>query len=128
MKAHPTFHTDTLNFFAYDKHLSISYCICPIIDDYSSYLRYLHDEELQYYNTLKYEKRIKDYLIGRYCAKIAVSQIVSVDNLAEKIWGLRNFPCFWPVSLSCLFFRQLGNALITKERFLTIWQIPDKSR
>jgi hypothetical protein len=53
---------------------------------------------------------------------------VSVDNLAEKISGEANFPCFRPGSLICLKFMRLDNALIQKKRFLTNWQIPDKSQ
>ncbi|MEH7827956.1 hypothetical protein [Gemmobacter denitrificans] len=53
---------------------------------------------------------------------------VSVDNYAEKIWNPADFPCFWLVSLRCLIFVQIYNALILKEKKLHNWQAPEKSR
>jgi hypothetical protein len=66
-------------------------------------------------------------MIGGLLAREKLSTL-SVDNLEEKFSGSPNFPCFWPSSSTCLFFRRQFKPLKTNERFLTIWQIPDKLR
>jgi hypothetical protein len=53
---------------------------------------------------------------------------LSVDKFAEKLAGGAKIPCFQAASLICLFFRQLIKILKRKERFLPLWQIPEKSR
>lgn len=58
-------------------------CICyfPLFSHYQDRVVFLHPQERKYYNTLKYEKRIKSYLIGRYAAKKAVSNFTQVEDL-----------------------------------------------
>lgn len=55
---------------------------------------YLHDEELKYFNKLKFEKRIKSYLMGRYSAKIAISSYIKETDLRKIciLNGIFNHP------------------------------------
>ncbi len=46
---------------------------------------YLHPQEHEYFNALKFEKRRKDYLLGRYCAKRAI-QVLEQDARPENIF------------------------------------------
>lgn len=43
----------------------------------------LHRDEECYFKTLKYEKRINSYLMGRYCAKLAVSELLDEKDLTK---------------------------------------------
>ena len=72
------------------KHLNESYTVsihfCKIaysqlIDDSDAYL---HLDEMDYLKTLKYERRIGSYLLGRYAAKKAVAALLG-DNQLTKI-------------------------------------------
>ena len=65
-------------------------------------------------------------MIGGLRAREKLSTL-SVDNLEEKFCGSLKFPCIQPVSSVCLFFRHLSNPLNINKRFLSPWQIPDKS-
>ena len=49
----------------------------------------------------------------------------SVDKSAEKLLGGANFPCFWPLSPICLFFRQIVKVLILFERLSCVLEMPD---
>jgi len=40
----------------------------------------LHSQELEYYNTLKFDRRQRSYLIGRYAAKQAIAALISKDE------------------------------------------------
>lgn len=57
-------------------------CIChlPVIEDYLKVLQHLHPQELNYYETLIFEKRKKSYLLGRYSAKQAICAFVGEEN------------------------------------------------
>jgi phosphopantetheinyl transferase len=59
-------------------------CFCVLIrwPDYEETIRYLHAQERAYYNTLKFEKRIRSYLMGRFVAKQAVAALTGEDNLS----------------------------------------------
>lgn len=58
-------------------------CICFFrsMADYQEIIQYLHAQERNYYNTLKLEKRIRSYLMGRFAAKQAVAALISEGNL-----------------------------------------------
>ena len=45
----------------------------------------LHDQEAVYYKTLKFERRQRSYLIGRYTAKKAVAALVQLGDLRNII-------------------------------------------
>lgn len=47
----------------------------------SNVLEFLHDEELCYFNSLKYERRIWSYVLGRLSAKLAVQQLSKISFL-----------------------------------------------
>jgi 4'-phosphopantetheinyl transferase len=51
--------------------------------DYEATIPYLHARERDYYNTLKFEKRIKSYLMGRFVAKQAVAALSGENNLSD---------------------------------------------
>jgi len=57
---------------------------CIIKEDLSSLMEHvslLHPKEYAFYNTLKFDKRRESYLLGRYAAKQAVSQLVKIDSM-----------------------------------------------
>jgi 4'-phosphopantetheinyl transferase EntD len=60
-------------------------CLCefPMFAHYEGIVGFLHQQEQKYYETLKFEKRIKSYLIGRLTAKKAIASLVGDDNLAK---------------------------------------------
>jgi len=58
-------------------------CYFPRKMDYEGVVPYLHTQELSYYNTLKYEKRIRSYLMGRFVAKKAVGALISEQNMTN---------------------------------------------
>lgn len=51
--------------------------------DYDRLIRYLHFQERQYFNTLIFPKKIRNYLLGRYVAKQAVAYLTGQINLAN---------------------------------------------
>lgn len=55
---------------------------------------YLHLDEKDYLKTLKYEQRIRSYLLGRYAAKKAVAALLDDDHLTkiQIINGVFNQP------------------------------------
>lgn len=55
----------------------------------------LHPEEKTYYETLKYDRRKKSYLLGRIAAKQAVSKLLGKDQAIDSFsiqFGVFNFP------------------------------------
>jgi phosphopantetheinyl transferase len=64
-------------------------CCCYLSEkiDYEGVLPYLHDQERHYYNTLKFEKRMRSYLIGRFAAKQAVGALNGEENLTNILIG-----------------------------------------
>ncbi len=50
---------------------------------YEEIVGFLHPQERKYYETLKFEKKIKSYLIGRFTAKKAIALLVNNNNLNE---------------------------------------------
>ncbi|HBV97550.1 MAG: 4'-phosphopantetheinyl transferase [Peptococcaceae bacterium BICA1-7] len=60
-------------------------CLCFLsdIEDYEVLIGHLHDQELKYYNTLEFEKRIRSYLMGRFTAKQAVAALTGRENLTD---------------------------------------------
>lgn len=51
--------------------------------DYEGLIPHLHPQERDYFETLKFEKRIKRYLMGRYVAKQAVSALTGEKDLSN---------------------------------------------
>jgi len=55
---------------------------------------YLGEYEMEIYNSIKYEKRKKDYLSGRYIAKKVLSRYLKEQDLTKLTikWGVFNQP------------------------------------
>ncbi len=59
-------------------------CMCNFdhsLDYYEKAVEYFHPGEKRYHGSLKFEKRIKDYTIGRYSAKLAIAALIGNENL-----------------------------------------------
>ncbi len=59
-------------------------CICNFqkyMENFNNIEEFLHTKERDYFNGLKFEKKIKDYLIGRYSAKMAISAYTNESDL-----------------------------------------------
>jgi len=79
----PKIYLDELKFHGFEEHFkaNISFCYFPQIYFYQEAVKYLHPKERNYYETLKFEKRIKSYLLGRYAAKMAVGAFTGEEQL-----------------------------------------------
>ncbi len=64
---------------------ALCFCMMESMTDYEDIVKHLHPEERAYYHALKFEKRIKSYLMGRFVAKQAVAALIHEGNLAD-IW------------------------------------------
>lgn len=53
--------------------------------DYRELIQYLHFQERNYYHKLRFEKRIRTYLMGRFVAKHAVASLTGEANLTNII-------------------------------------------
>lgn len=45
--------------------------------------KFLHEDEYEYFKTLKYKRRINSFLLGRYSAKRAISALAGEENLKK---------------------------------------------
>jgi len=76
---------------------TVNLCLCDFSEysfNYKAVEKYLHYHEKDYYKDLKFEKRMKSYLLGRYAAKMAVSAYTSENDLEDILvtWGIFNHP------------------------------------
>ncbi len=85
-------------------------------------LKALHAEELQYYRTLKFEKRKESYLLGRYSAKRAVAAFMDESNLSKILirQGIFNQPVIFylnekKIQVSITHCERLGAAVAFPE-------------
>ncbi|PKM94861.1 MAG: 4'-phosphopantetheinyl transferase [Firmicutes bacterium HGW-Firmicutes-1] len=102
-------------------------CICNFNNNshYDHARKLFHKEELEYYSSLKYEKRQKSYVMGRYCAKRAISEYLEDENV-ESITigkGVFNQPIiFGPqnqnLQISISHSGDFGGAIAYHERFV----------
>ncbi len=62
-------------------------CLCEFTTfaNYKELAGFLHPQERKYYETLKFEKRIKSYLFGRFAAKKAIATLIRDDNLTKTL-------------------------------------------
>ncbi|WP_178381863.1 4'-phosphopantetheinyl transferase superfamily protein [Paenibacillus sp. P32E] len=60
-----------------------SMCYMPGPQYYRAILSHLHPQEVDYLNGLQYEARIRSYLLGRYAAKTAASQLIGEQDLRQ---------------------------------------------
>lgn len=59
------------------------FCFYPLWEHYERIIPYLHPTEREYYESLKFEKRMRSFLIGRYAAKRAVAALTGEADLAK---------------------------------------------
>jgi phosphopantetheinyl transferase len=59
------------------------FCFYPLWEHYQGIIDHLHPEERKYYDSLRFEKRMRSYLIGRYAAKRAVAALTGETDLAK---------------------------------------------
>jgi phosphopantetheinyl transferase len=52
---------------------------------HSNAISFLSQKEIEYFENIKYDRKIRSYLLGRYAAKNAVSKLLNVNNLDEII-------------------------------------------
>ncbi|WP_459480616.1 4'-phosphopantetheinyl transferase family protein [Clostridium saccharoperbutylacetonicum] len=50
---------------------------------YSDVISFFSKEEIKYFENIKYDKRIKSYLLGRYASKNAVGKLLNINKLDE---------------------------------------------
>jgi len=76
-------HTEALNLKRPEGILRAALCFAhlPVFHPLDEFEEDLHHHEAAYYNTLKYEKRKRSYLIGRHAAKQAVAALVQEKDL-----------------------------------------------
>ncbi|OEK09345.1 hypothetical protein A8C32_11535 [Flavivirga aquatica] len=74
----------------------IGFCILKKnLPDILNYIDLLHEEEIAYYSTLKFDKRKTSYLQGRIAAKHAISELVQDNQTLNSIsikFGVFQFP------------------------------------
>ena len=61
------------------------FCLCEFskFPNYEEIVAFLHPQERKYYEKLKFEKRIKSYLVGRLTAKKAIAVLVGEVDLTK---------------------------------------------
>jgi 4'-phosphopantetheinyl transferase EntD len=66
-----------------EENFKAGLCLCyfPVFSQHHEIEKLLHLQETSYYRTLKFEKRKKNYLTGRYAARQAISVLIEGDNL-----------------------------------------------
>ncbi|MBY9081321.1 4'-phosphopantetheinyl transferase superfamily protein [Paenibacillus sp. HN-1] len=62
---------------------AICCCYFQSIAELERILPYLHVQERSYYDTLKFEKRMRSYLLGRFAAKQAAAALTGEEELAN---------------------------------------------
>ncbi|MEW9701801.1 4'-phosphopantetheinyl transferase superfamily protein [Paenibacillus sp. SI8] len=60
---------------------SICCCYVKNMAEFERIIPYLHIEERNYFDTLKFEKRIRSFLLGRFAAKQAVAALTGEEKL-----------------------------------------------
>lgn len=58
-------------------------CFLSCMTDYHELIQYLHVQERNYYDTLRFEKRIRSYLMGRFVAKQAVAALTGEKDVTN---------------------------------------------
>ncbi|MCL6588936.1 MAG: 4'-phosphopantetheinyl transferase superfamily protein [Firmicutes bacterium] len=85
MTLHPKTYLEELILTRPENRYKAGLCLCflPYFSHYQDTVRYLHPEELNYYQNLKFERRIRSYLLGRYAAKKAAAALTKTERLEE---------------------------------------------
>ncbi|WP_169051658.1 4'-phosphopantetheinyl transferase superfamily protein [Flavobacterium sp. H122] len=76
------------------KDLLAAFCILnKDLPSIQEKITYLHPNEQNHYNTLKYDKRKLSYLLGRIAAKKAINELIDVNDQSIFIdFGIFQFP------------------------------------
>jgi 4'-phosphopantetheinyl transferase len=74
-----------LNLIRPNESFDAGLCLCEfsMITNYEEIVCFLHQDEQKYYETLKFERRIKSYLLGRLAAKNAIASMVGDYHTAK---------------------------------------------
>lgn len=87
---------DKLSLIRADNTFIATICCCffSCEAEYRGLVQYLHTRERNYYNDLKFEKRIRSYLIGRFAAKQAIAALIGEHSLKDIAidYGVFNQP------------------------------------
>lgn len=59
------------------------FCFYPLWEHYEGIIAHLHPDERKYYESLRFEKRMRSFLIGRYAAKRAVAALTGETDLTK---------------------------------------------
>lgn len=73
-------------YFDASKHIESKACLSIIHaheNSCKSWLNCLSDEERLIYHGYRYDKRKNSYLLGRYCAKQAIAQLIGINSLSS---------------------------------------------
>lgn len=102
----------------------ISVCYSSVTSEKWESRKWLHVKELKYYLTLAYEKRMKDYLSGRYVAKKAISAFVDNQDLGEILiqqgifqQPIIKYPCEHNIQVSITHCDDLSASIVFPEEF-----------
>jgi 4'-phosphopantetheinyl transferase len=76
---------EKLNLIRPNETFPAALCCCELsmLDLYETDVDFLHPQERKYYETLKFQKRIKSYLIGRLAAKKAIAALTETNDLSR---------------------------------------------
>lgn len=80
-------YSNSLHFKYEENFFSLGFCLSHLSFDqlFKTYDQFLHKEEKAYFMRLQYSKRKHSYLLGRYCAKHAISKYNKCNDFTE-IW------------------------------------------
>ncbi len=77
-------YTDTFSIRSQERGDSLSLSFCQYGEHMEKGLRsYLHADEILTFKTFLYEKRKKNYLLGRYAAKLALAHLLNENDLSR---------------------------------------------
>ncbi|HEY8464333.1 MAG TPA: 4'-phosphopantetheinyl transferase superfamily protein [Bacillota bacterium] len=81
----PPIYIEKLELIRPNESFQAGLCLCWLtkFNQYEEIVANLDPKEQQYYETLKFEKRIKSYLTGRLAAKKAIAALTGNNNLAK---------------------------------------------
>jgi 4'-phosphopantetheinyl transferase len=83
----PNIYIEKFNLIRPDQAFPAALCCCELsmFDRDAANVDFLHPQERRYYETLKFERRIKSYLMGRLAAKKAIAALTGSSDLSRII-------------------------------------------
>lgn len=81
----PCIYINKLEAIRPDNKFKVTLCFCHFSSKkvYDGVIEHLHIQERTYYHTLKFDRRIRSYLLGRFVAKQAVSALTGEKRLTN---------------------------------------------